>query len=81
MPETVRLFRVLLAAPSDVTEEHELVGGVSHGSATPSRARNENPIPPPDQGEVRWGHLVGFPFSQQQLLMGLRPGPVRMKIC
>lgn len=28
MPETVRLFRVLLAAPSDVTEEHELVGRV-----------------------------------------------------
>ena len=28
MPETVRLFRVLLAAPSDVTEEHELVAGV-----------------------------------------------------
>jgi hypothetical protein len=28
MPETVHLFRVLLAAPSDVTEEHQLVAGV-----------------------------------------------------
>ncbi len=28
MPETIKLFRVLLAAPSDVTEEHQLVAGV-----------------------------------------------------
>ncbi len=28
MPESVHLFRVLLAAPSDVTEEHQLVAGV-----------------------------------------------------
>ncbi len=28
MPETIKLFRVLLAAPSDITEEHQLVTGV-----------------------------------------------------
>jgi hypothetical protein len=28
MPETVHLFRVLLAAPSDVMEEHQLIAGV-----------------------------------------------------
>ena len=45
MPETVQLFRVLLAAPSDVTAEHELVAGaindwnVQHGDG--ARARIE----------------------------------------
>ena len=28
MPEPVRLFRILLAAPSDVTEEHRVLAGV-----------------------------------------------------
>ncbi|MGO9605541.1 MAG: hypothetical protein ACLQAT_19490 [Candidatus Binataceae bacterium] len=28
MPETIQLFRILLAAPSDVTEEHAVVAGV-----------------------------------------------------
>jgi hypothetical protein len=30
MPETIRLFRVLLAAPSDVTDEHVVVAGLIH---------------------------------------------------
>jgi hypothetical protein len=45
MPETIQLFRVLLAAPSDVTEEHALVAeaindwNLQHGDG--ARARVE----------------------------------------
>lgn len=43
MPETIQLFRVLLAAPADVTAEHELVAGaindwnVQHGDSSKAR--------------------------------------------
>jgi nucleoside 2-deoxyribosyltransferase len=43
MPETIQLFRVLLAAPSDVTEEHALVAdavndwNVLHGDTAKAR--------------------------------------------
>ena len=48
MPETIQLFRVLLAAPSDVTEEHELVAGaindwnVQHGDSAQARVELMN---------------------------------------
>ena len=43
MPETIQLFRILLAAPSDVTEEHALVAdainewNVQHGDSAKAR--------------------------------------------
>jgi hypothetical protein len=43
MPQTIQLFRVLLAAPSDVTEEQELIAelidewNVQHGEAAQAR--------------------------------------------
>jgi hypothetical protein len=43
MPETIQLFRVLLAAPSDVTEEQESVAelinewNLQHGDAAEAR--------------------------------------------
>jgi hypothetical protein len=43
MPETIQLFRVLLAAPADVTEEHQLVAGavndwnLQHGESSKAR--------------------------------------------
>jgi len=48
MPETVQLFRLLLAAPSDVTEEHQLVAGVinewnvQHGDSVGARVELMN---------------------------------------
>jgi hypothetical protein len=48
MPETIKLFRVLLAAPSDVTEEHELVAeaindwNVQHGDSAKARVELMN---------------------------------------
>jgi hypothetical protein len=48
MPETIQLFRVLLAAPSDVTEEHALVAeaindwNVQHGDGDGARAELMN---------------------------------------
>ncbi len=48
MPETIQLFRVLLAAPSDVTEEHALVAGaindwnVQHGDSAEARVELMN---------------------------------------
>lgn len=48
MPENVKLFRVLLAAPSDVTEEHALVAdviadwNVQHGDSSYARVELMN---------------------------------------
>jgi len=48
MPETVQLFRILLAAPSDVTEEQALVAdlisewNVQHGDSTEARVELMN---------------------------------------
>src|SRR5260370_13156882 len=48
MPETIQLFRVLLAAPSDVTEEHALVAdairdwNVQHGDGAEARVELMN---------------------------------------
>ncbi|MGH8013167.1 MAG: hypothetical protein ACREQ4_11765, partial [Candidatus Binataceae bacterium] len=48
MPETIQLFRVLLAAPSDVTEEHALVAeaindwNVQHGDSVAARVELMN---------------------------------------
>jgi hypothetical protein len=48
MPETIQLFRVLLAAPSDVTEEHALVAeaindwNVQHGDGVAARVELMN---------------------------------------
>ncbi len=48
MPETIQLFRVLLAAPSDVTEEHALVAeaindwNVQHGDSAEARVELMN---------------------------------------
>ncbi len=48
MPETVQLFRILLAAPSDVTEEQALVAdlinewNVQHGDSVKARAELMN---------------------------------------
>lgn len=48
MPETIQLFRVLLAAPSDVMEEHQLVAGaindwnVQHGDSAKARVELMN---------------------------------------
>src|ERR1700730_3609921 len=48
MPETIQLFRVLLAAPSDVTEEHALVAeaindwNVQHGDGAGARVELMN---------------------------------------
>jgi hypothetical protein len=48
MPETIQLFRILLATPSDVAEEHELVAeaindwNVQHGDSAQSRVELMN---------------------------------------
>ncbi|MBV8359107.1 MAG: NTP transferase domain-containing protein [Deltaproteobacteria bacterium] len=42
------------------------VAGVSHGSTTHPH-RDENPIPPPDQGEVRWGSSESYIFTTEDM--------------
>jgi len=48
MPQTIQLFRILLAAPSDVTEEQELIAelidewNVQHGDAAEARVELMN---------------------------------------
>ncbi|HUY28339.1 MAG TPA: hypothetical protein VMV27_13050 [Candidatus Binataceae bacterium] len=48
MPETIQLFRILLAAPSDIMEEHTLLAGaindwnVQHGDAVRARVELMN---------------------------------------
>ncbi|MGB8411315.1 MAG: hypothetical protein WCE23_00665 [Candidatus Binatus sp.] len=48
MPEIVKLFRILLAAPSDVTEEQQLVAdmidewNVQHGDSAKARVELMN---------------------------------------